>query len=36
MRTRRFITVALLALIYAVDLVALWLCIPERKGAALQ
>lgn len=28
--------IALLALIYAVDLAALWLCIPERKGAALQ
>lgn len=27
--------VALLAIIYAIDLVALWTCIPERKGAAL-
>ena len=27
--------IALLAVIYAIDLVALWTCIPERKGAAL-
>lgn len=28
--------IALLAIIYLVDLVALWTCIPERKGAALR
>lgn len=28
--------IALLAVIYLVDLVALWACIPERKGAALR
>ncbi|MFO1166664.1 MAG: MFS transporter [Rhodoblastus sp.] len=27
--------IALLAVIYVIDLVALWTCIPERKGAAL-
>jgi MFS family permease len=27
--------IALLAIIYVIDLVALWTCIPERKGAAL-
>ncbi|MDE2362666.1 MAG: MFS transporter [Hyphomicrobiales bacterium] len=27
--------IALLAIIYAIDLVALWTCIPERRGAAL-
>lgn len=27
--------IALLAIIYAIDLVALWTCIPERKGAKL-
>ncbi len=27
--------IALLAIIYVIDLVALWACIPERKGAAL-
>ena len=27
--------IALLAIIYVIDLVALWMCIPEKKGAAL-
>ncbi|MFT4098473.1 MAG: MFS transporter [Rhodoblastus sp.] len=27
--------IALLAIIYVIDLIALWTCIPERKGAAL-
>ena len=27
--------IALLAIIYVIDLVALWTCIPERKGAKL-
>ena len=29
------VAIALLAIIYAVDLIALWTCIPERRGAAL-
>jgi MFS family permease len=30
------VAIALLAIIYAIDLVALWTCIPEKVGAALE